>query len=180
MRHPTFFMHSELEHPGHHAHAGSDAYQGEGRSLTYHTILLIAYLVPVVILSKKLAIPVDYGITVLGAPAALGGFLVAALVLSPEMLGAIRAAMANRLQRSVNIFLGSVVATIGLTIPAVLTIGFLTGEPVVLGLGGADMVMLVLTLLVSILTFATGRTNILQGAIHLVLFLAYLMLIFEN
>ena len=83
------------------------------------------------ILSKKLAIPVDYGITVLGAPAALGGFLVAALVLSPEMLGAIRAAMANRLQRSVNIFLGSVVATIGLTIPAVLTIGFLTGEPVV-------------------------------------------------
>jgi Ca2+:H+ antiporter len=89
------------------------AHHGERRSGSYHATLLLTYLLPLVILSKKLAVPVDYGIDVLHAPRALGGFLVAALVLSPESLGATRAALANQLQRSVNILLGSVLATIG-------------------------------------------------------------------
>jgi Ca2+:H+ antiporter len=95
-------------------------------------------------------------------------------------MSATRAALANQLQRSVNILLGSVVATIGLSAPAVLTIGFLTQRSIVLGLDPVDMTMLLLTLAVSVLTFASARTNVLLGAIHLLLFFAYLVLIFEK
>jgi len=87
-----------------------------------------------VLLSKQIAVPINYGIHVLHAPAALGGFLVSVLVLSPESLSAARAALANQLQRSVNLLLGSVLASISLTIPAVLIIGFVTRQTIVLGL----------------------------------------------
>ena len=156
-----------------HAHA-------EIRSVAYHTPLLLAYLVLVVILSEKIAVPINYGIEVLHAPAALGGFLVSVLVLFPESLGAARAALANQLQRAVNLLLGSVLASISLTIPAVLTIGFITGQSIVLGLGAVNIILLVLTLAMSSLTFASARTNVLLGAVHLLLFLAYLMLMFEK
>jgi Ca2+:H+ antiporter len=149
------------------------------RSVPYHAVLLLCYLLPVVVLSKKLAVPINLGITVLGAPPALGGFIVAVLVLSPEGLGAIHAALENQLQRAVNIFLGSALATISLTIPAVLVIGLVTGEPVILGLEPEESVMLVLTLMVSIITFGSGRTNVLLGAVHLLLFFTYFMLIFD-
>ena len=122
----------------------------------------------------------SFGISVLGAPAALGGFLVAALVLSPESVSAVRAALANQLQRSVNLLLGSVLATIGLTIPAVLTIGLLTKKNIVLGLELQDVVLLSLTLVLSTLTFSSRRTNVLLGAVHLLLFFAYLLLIFQR
>lgn len=146
--------------------------------LAGHAALLLLYLLGVVALSKKLAIPIDAGISDLGLPPALGGLAVAALVLAPEGLSAIRAALRNRLQRAVNIALGSVLATIGLTVPAVLAIGLATGRPVVLGLADADAILLGLTLAIAILTFSSNRTNVLQGAVHLILFLAYLMLIF--
>lgn len=115
-----------------------------------------------------------------GAPAALGGLLVAALILSPESLAAVRAARANQIQRSINLSLGTALSSISLTVPAVLIIGFLTGKIIILGLSPSDMVLLLLTLVVSMLTFALERTNVLQGAIHLLLFLAYLILIFEK
>ena len=99
---------------------------------------------------------------------------------APEAISAMHAAQANRLQRSVNIFLGSVLATIGLTIPSMMVISHLTGKKLVLGLQNADLVLLPLTFGVSIVTFASGRTNILQGAVHLLLFAAYLMLIFQG
>jgi len=102
------------------------------------------------------------------------------LILSPESLSATRAALANDLQRSINILLGSVLASIGLTIPAVLTIGLVTGKTIVLGLEPADSLLLVLTLAVCALTFISNRTNVLSGAVHLLLFLAYVMLIFEH
>jgi Ca2+:H+ antiporter len=140
----------------------------------------ITYLLPVVVLSEEIALPIDHGIEVLHAPLALSGFLVAALILSPEALSATRAALANDLQRSINILLGSVLASIGLTIPAVLTIGLVTGKTIVLGLGPADSLLLVLTLAVCALTFISNRTNVLSGAVHLLLFLAYVMLIFEH
>lgn len=160
----------------HHAHA----HDVEVRSTGYHALLLLAYLLPLVYLAKKLAVPFDYAIRVFGAPEALGGFLVAALVLSPESLSAARAALANQLQRSVNLLLGSAVATIGLTIPAVLIIGLFTGKAIILGLNSANMTLLALTLILSTLTFSSRRTNILLGAVHLLLFLAYLMLMFEG
>ena len=151
----------------------------EVRSIPYHTVLLLAYLLPVVILAKQIAIPINHGITTLGAPAALGGLLVAILILSPESLAAVRAARANHLQRSINLALGSVLASISLTIPAVLIIGFITGKTVVLGLGNVDMILLSLSLVVSVVTFSLERMNIMLGAVHMMMFLAYLMLIFD-
>jgi Ca2+:H+ antiporter len=160
--------------------AAAHADHGETNSLTYHGILLVMYLLPIVYLAEEIAIPIDHGIEVLHAPAALGGFLVAALILSPESLSATRAALANDLQRSINILLGSVLASIGLTIPAVLTIGMVTGKTVALGLDPANSILLILTLAVSALTFTRDRTNVLMGAVHLLLFLAYVMLLFEH
>ena len=104
----------------------------------------------------------------------------AVLILSPESLAAVRAARANRLQRSINLALGTALSSISLTIPAVLVIGFLTDRTIILGLDATDAVLLALTLVVSMVTFAFERTNVLLGAVHGLLFLAYLMLIFEN
>src|SRR2546426_3264133 len=152
----------------------------EAHSAGHHSLLLIAYVLPVVFLAKQIAVPIDYGISVLGAPTALGGLLVAVLILSPESLAAVRAALANRLQRSINLSLGTALSSISLTIPAVLAIGFITKRTIILGLDAPEATLLVLTLIVSMLTFALERTNVLLGAVHVLLFLAYLMLIFES
>jgi Ca2+:H+ antiporter len=141
--------------------------------------LLIAYILPVVFLAEQLANPIDYLIETLHFPQALGGVIIAMLVATPEAIGATRAAVANKVQRSVNIFLGSVLSTIGLTVPIMLAISFFTGREVHLGLDSANQLLLAVTLAVSVVTFASGRTNILQGAVHVVLFAAYVMLIFE-
>jgi len=174
VRHQRYF-----EDPVFHESAGHQTPDPAIRSAPAHVVLLVAYLVPVVLLSERLAHPIDYGIEKLGAPPALGGLIVAILVLAPEAAGGIRAALANHLQRSVNICLGSVLSTIGLTIPAVLLIGLLTHEPVVLGLPSSEVTLLFVTLLVSMTTFSSARTNVLQGAVHILLFLAYIMLIFR-
>lgn len=144
-----------------------------------HAVLLLAYIVPVVILAKKLAGVLEFATTATGAPVAVGGLIVACLILAPEGLAAVQAALKNQLQRSVNILLGSVLATIGLTIPAALGIGLYTGQPVVLGLGEPEIIMLFIALAVSMLTFGQGRTNMLQGAVHIVIFGVYLFLIFD-
>src|SRR5262249_32266199 len=116
------------------------------RSTAYHAPLLLAYMLPVVILTKKIAVPIDYGIHVLHAPPSLGGVLVSVPVLSPEAVSAARAALANPLQRSVNLLFGSVLASISLTIPAALPIGFLMDQTIVLGLDAVTPVLLLLTL----------------------------------
>jgi Ca2+:H+ antiporter len=133
----------------------------------------------VVILAKKLAGVLDFTAETSGLPAAVGGLIVATLILAPEGLSAVQAALSNQLQRSVNILLGSVLATIGLTIPAALAIGLFTGREVMLGLRPAEITLLFVTLSVSMLTFGQGRTNMLQGAIHLLVFGVYLFLIFD-
>jgi Ca2+:H+ antiporter len=162
-----------------HDEAGHEHGHHDIRPAPFHAVFLVLAVLPVVLLSKKLAVFLDYGIETLGAPAALGGLVIATLVLAPEGLAALRAALANRLQRSVNILLGSALATIGLTVPAVLAIGLIIERSVELGLDQVEMVLLLLTLAVSTLTFTGGRTNVLQGAVHLVLFLAFAMLIFN-
>ena len=148
-------------------------------SMGGHIALLLGYLLSVILLAEKIAEPVDYSIGVLGAPMALGGFFVASLILAPEAMSGIRAAMRNDLQRAVNILLGSVLATISLTIPAVLIISFITNQHVILGLPNSQTVLLVVTLMVSMTTFSSARTNILQGVVHILLFFAYIMLIFQ-
>jgi Ca2+:H+ antiporter len=176
MRHSRFFT-PPPESPGSDQ---EDEHDVAGvRTTAYHSILLISTLIPIVLLSKKLATLVDHGVDVLGAPQALGGFFVATLVLSPEALSAGKAALANRLQRTVNIALGCALSTIGLTIPAVLGVGLLTGETVELGLEPLQILLLLLTLLVSIVNLGSGRTNVLHGAVHLILFFTYIVMLFD-
>ena len=115
----------------------------------------------------------------MAAPQALGGFLVAILVLSPEAMAAVKAALANRLQRTMNITLGSALSTIGLTIPAILVIGLITGKTVELGPEPAESYLLLFTLLVAVVNLNSERTNVLHGLVHLVLFATYVMLIFD-
>jgi Ca2+:H+ antiporter len=179
-RHRDYFLEENSPATSGGDQAASHSEGHEVRSVAYHTPWLLAYLILVVLLAKKIAVPINYGIEVLHAPAALGGLLVSIIVLSPESVSAVRAALHNRLQRCVNLLLGSVLASISLTIPAALTIGFMTGQTIVLGLDAADMTLLVLTLAVSMLTFAGTHTNALLGAVHLLLFFTYLMLVFQT
>jgi Ca2+:H+ antiporter len=169
--HEQFADHADTRHPG---------LTLRPRALLVHTALLIAYILPVVFLAEQFAHPADYLIETLRAPAALGGVIIAALVATPEAIGGVRAALANHLQRSINIFLGSVLSTIGLTIPAIVAISRISGREIVLGVEHADLVMLLLTLVVCVVTFSSGRTNVMQGAVHLVLFVVYLALIFQG
>jgi Ca2+:H+ antiporter len=149
------------------------------RSNAVHGALLVIYIVPVIILAKKLAGVLDFTTQISGLPIAVGGLVVAVLILAPEGLAAVQSALKNQLQRSVNVLLGSVLATIGLTIPAALAISLYTGQEIVLGLAPAEITMLLIVLAVSMLTFGQGRTNMLQGAVHLLIFGVYLFLIFD-
>jgi Ca2+:H+ antiporter len=148
------------------------------RSTGFHALMLLLYLVTVIFLAEKFAIPLDNSIEQFHMPQAFGGAVIAALVLSPEGLGGVTASLHNQLQRSINILFGSVLATIGLTIPAVLMIGLLTKRSVSLGLEGGNLPLLLLTLAVSVVTFTSRKTNVLQGCIHLLLFAVFVLLIF--
>ena len=117
---------------------------------------------------------VESGIAYLGVPKAVVGIVIATLVLLPESLAAIRAARNNRLQTSLNLALGSALATIGLTIPAVAAVSIALGQPLELGLDAKDQVLLALTLLLSVITLGTGRTTVLQGIVHLIIFTVFL------
>jgi len=148
------------------------------RSTGFHGLMLLLYLVTVIFLAERFAIPLDNSIEQFHMPQAFGGVVIAALVLSPEGLGGVTASLHNQLQRSINLLFGSVLATIGLTIPAVLMIGLLTKRSVALGLQGGNLPLLLLTLAVSVVTFTSRKTNILQGCIHLLLFAVFVLLIF--
>jgi Ca2+:H+ antiporter len=137
-------------------------------------ILLIASLAAVILLAKVLAPLIETFVANAGAPKAVVGVIIAVIVLLPESLAALNAARANRLQTSLNLALGSAMASIGLTIPAVAAISIATGWTLALGLDLKGTVLLALSLLVSTLSLGTGRTIGLQGVIHLVLFAVYL------
>src|SRR5262249_51634575 len=138
--------------------------------------LLCGSLVIVVALAKAVTPAVEYGIEAVGAPKSVVGIIIAGLVLLPEGLASYRAATANRLQTSVNLALGSVLASIGLTIPAVASISLLLGKPLTLGLDHKEEVLLALTLVFSMLTLGTGRTTVLQGMVHITIFAVFLFL----
>ena len=136
--------------------------------------LLLACLAAVVLLAKALAPIIESAVAQAGAPKALVGVIIAAVVLLPEGLAALRAARANRLQTSLNLALGSALASIGLTIPAVAIVSIATGLTLTLGLDAKSCVLLLLSLFVAALSLGTGRTTVLQGVVHLVIFAAYL------
>jgi Ca2+:H+ antiporter len=141
-------------------------------------VLLLVSLLAVVLLAKKFSLVVDVGTALIGAPPAFAGVLVALLILLPESVAAVAAARKNDLQKSINLALGSSLATIGLTIPAVAVAAYALHKELVLGLNAQEIVLLVLTFLLSMLTFGTGRTNILFGLVHLVVFAVFVFLVF--
>jgi Ca2+:H+ antiporter len=140
--------------------------------------LLILSLASVVGLAKILSPLIERVVAAAGAPKAVIGIVIAMLVLLPETWAALRAAHADRLQTSMNLALGSALASIGLTIPVVAATAIVLGMPLVLGLDPKDLVMLAVTFLLSAVTLGTGRTHIMQGAVHLVVFAAFLFLAF--
>lgn len=148
------------------------------RMLALSVALLLISLLAVVLLAKKFSLVVDAGIALVGAPEALAGVLVALLILLPESVAAISAARQNDLQKSINLALGSSLATIGLTIPAVAVAAYIMDKPLELGLSAQKMILLGMTFLLSMLTFGTGRTNILFGMIHIVVFAVYIFMVF--
>ncbi|WP_157217145.1 calcium:proton antiporter [Flavisphingomonas formosensis] len=144
-----------------------------------HVLLLLANILPIVILSKSLAKLLDKGIASLGAPASLGGIIIAMIVFAPEGISALRAVRADQLTRAINLCLGAATSTLGLTVPAVLVIGLATGQPVILGVSASNMVLLAVTLLLTMHTFSGTRTTMLEGAIHLSLFSVFMVLVFS-
>jgi Ca2+:H+ antiporter len=171
VRHREYFLSSG--NAGDAAHAAAPP---SGRVALASLLVLLASLIAVVLLAKLLSPAVERGVANIGAPAATVGIVIAALVLLPEGLAAVGAARANRLQTSMNLALGSALASIGLTIPTVAAVSIWMERPLMLGIGGMETVLLALTLFVSALTLSTGRTTVLQGAVHLSLFAAYLFL----
>lgn len=157
------------------ADADTHAPEPSGRVTAASAALLLVALVAVVLLAKAIAPSLKVAVAAAGAPEALVGVVIAALVLLPEGLAALRAARANRLQSSLNLALGSALASISLTIPAVAIVTLVAGWNLVLGLDAKSTVLLALSLLVSTISLSTGRTTVLQGAVHLVIFVVYLV-----
>jgi len=178
----VFLYTQTIRHSDYFVSNGGDGAHGEApipnRMLALSVALLLVSLLAVVLLAKKFSLVVDVVTATIGAPPAFAGVLVALLILLPESVAAIGAARKNELQKSINLALGSSLATIGLTIPAVAVAAYTLGKPLVLGLNTQEMVLLMLTFVISMLTFGTGRTNILFGLVHMVVFAVFLFMVF--
>jgi Ca2+:H+ antiporter len=167
VRHRDYFLVEGDEEAAHAPpSAGATAFSG---------IMLVVSLAGVVLLAETLSPALERGIQSVGLPVSFLGVIIAALVLLPESVAAVAAARANKLQTSLNLSLGSAIASIGLTIPAVGAVSLYLGKELTLGLHAENMVILMLTLFVATLTLATGRATILQGAVHLVIFGVFLL-----
>lgn len=169
VRHRDYFLPRAGDVDNHATPPGNSAAFASG-------VLLVLSLLAVVGLAKILSPSIESALTRMGAPQSAVGVTIAVLVLLPESFAAVRAALANRLQTSFNLALGSALASIGLTIPVVAMVSIVFALPLSLGLNAVELILLTLTLGVSILTLATGRTTLLQGVVHLVIFAAYIFL----
>lgn len=169
VRHRDYFLDGPVQPGNGPAHRPSTSVAAQS------LVLLLIGLFAIVILAKALSSPMAAGVAAAGLPAEVTGVIVAAVVLLPEGIAAVRSALANRLQNSLNLALGSGIASIGLTLPAVAAAALAFGLPIDLGVNPAQMTLLVLTLFVSTLTLGTGRTTILQGAVHLAIAATFLM-----
>jgi len=174
----TFVVAQTIRHRDHFLHPEEDDHAHEApvapRTALAAGGVLVMALISVVLLAKSLSPSIEAGVAAIGAPRAMVGIIIAALVLAPEGFAALRAARVNRVQTSLNLAIGSALATIGLTIPAVAIAALTMGLDLELGLSMRSMVLLALTLLVASLTLGTGRTTVVQGVVHLVIFATYL------
>jgi len=148
------------------------------RMLMDRSLLLVAMILPIVLLGHHLLVVTDYGIAALGAPVAVGGVLIAIIVFTTESITAVKAAMNNEMQRVINLCLGVFVSTVGLTVPAVLIIGLVTGKQVVMGISGMEVVLLAITLLLTAQTLNGQRTSPIQGVLHIAVFCLFGLLLF--
>ena len=169
VRHRDYFLPPDAD-TNNEVHAAPPS----NRTTLASAVLLLVCLAAVVLLAKTLAPTIEQNVTRLGAPKSVVGIIVALVILLPEGMAAVRAARKNRLQTSLNLALGSALASIGLTIPAVAIVSIFTGMQVILGIDIKSTVLLVLSLFTIMLSFATGRTNVLQGVVLLVIFATYL------
>jgi Ca2+:H+ antiporter len=160
-----------------HHDAVADVSGVQSGSAFGHAVMLVALILPIGLLSRDLAIVVDYGVARVGAPAAISGVLIAIIVCTPESVTAIRAALADQTQRAINLCLGAIVSTVGLTVPAVLLLGLVTGKTVVFGLSPADTALLVLTIGLTALTYVGHRTSAAQGLLHVLLFAVFALVL---
>ena len=147
-------------------------------STFYNFLMLVATIAAISILAESLSVFVDDGIEKLHLPPAAAGLIIAIIIVSPEGLTAIRAGLHDDMQRVINISLGSMLSTVSLTIPAVLIVGLLVSQDVMLGLTPLQSVMVIVSLLVGILSCKDGESNALQGFIHFILFITFVFLIF--
>ena len=154
-----------------------DAKHCSANASTFHVIFLFLSLIGLILLSKPFSLYLNHSLNAFGLPPAFGGFLIALLILMPEGYSAIYSAYENQLQRSVNLCLGSALATIGLTVPFILAITLYLNQHLILGLTPVETILLTLTLGVSLTTFGSEKTNFLNGAVHLSLFFIYMMLL---
>ncbi|MFE4670299.1 calcium:proton antiporter [Streptomyces sp. NPDC056716] len=174
VRHRDYFL--PITHAGEVITADDHADAPSSRTAYVSLGLLGLALVGVVGLAKGVSPTIESGVEGAGLPQAVVGVIIALLVLLPETIAALRAARRDRVQTSLNLALGSAMASIGLTIPAVALASIWLSGPLVLGLSSTHMVLLALTVVVSSLTVVPGRATPLQGGVHLVLFAAYLVL----
>jgi Ca2+:H+ antiporter len=175
IRHRDYFLDDDDDVDDEAAPA-APLHRPSNRTTVVSAVLLIVSLTCVVLLAKILSLPLDQAVAAAGLPPAFVGVVIAAVVLLPEGIAAAKAAMLNRLQNSMNLALGSALASIALTIPTVAAISLLWQQRLTLGLTPQNMVLLLLTLFISTLTLGTGRTTVLQGAVHLVIFAVFILL----
>ncbi|WP_295125228.1 ionic transporter y4hA [uncultured Chitinophaga sp.] len=172
VRHRDFFL-----PPGNDGNEEAHAEPPTTRTALLSTVLLLLCLGIVVLLAKSLAPDIENAVISMDAPKSLVGVIIAAVVLLPEGLAAYRAARKNRIQTSLNLALGSALASIGLTIPAVAIVSMVTGMTITLGIDMKATVLLLLAQFTIVISLATGRTNILHGVVLLVIFMVYLFTI---
>ncbi len=143
------------------------------------SLLLIAGVVPILLLGKYLTTLIDFASNKLGTPPALGGVVLALIVVSPKIISAIKAGIINQPQRAVNLALGSCAPAMGIIVPIILGIGVVTGKTIIMGAAPSDVILLALTLVLSGLTFSGTHTTLLEGAAHLAVFIVYIVLMFS-
>ena len=177
-RHKHFFEDSEGS--GEAEAASGDPAQKPGTGeIGKLSLILVVSVVPILLMGKYLTSLLDYGSAKLGAPPALGGVILALIVISPKMISAVKAGIANQPQRSVNLALGSCAPAMGIIFPIILGIGVVTGKTVIMGAEPSDVILLALTLVLSALTFSGAHTTLLEGAAHLAVFFIYIVLLFS-
>lgn len=177
-RHSHFF--AEAEPAGGAQVSASGPPQPRSRDgVAKHALLLVAGLLPIVLLGKSLTALLDHATYKLGAPPALGGVIIALIVVSPKAISAVKAGIANQPQRAANLALGSCAPAMGVIFPIMLGIGIVTGKTVIMGVGPDEVILLAVTLVLSALTFSGPRTTLLEGAAHLSLFVMYIVLMFS-